>query len=1031
MPWDFGGGGSGGTPAPQTEEHHGFGSWFKGLSPWVGNRISDFARDARGLFSPSGFIHGLTHAAESIPKTRFNWKLGFYTPGTKSQIEQIARQQHGILDLGSAARGLRSSDTVAGDMPLVWTAAGLSTPAGRKQLEHHPLLTAIDVASLVTPSVKGAVGAHAAEGASEEVLQQAASKGMSLEQAVEAAKAAGHEAAHRAGKHPYMAIAHQASDKLQSYLESNHPTAAKFTPAKVLEQAGLGRLTRNLMETVGPAGMVNRLLATRMGTWAKEVSDKAKEFGVSKEQMRWLAKAYEDGKPGWRATLDQSGWEGLKAFTQFYEEKIQEFNHLGLDSKTLATKVIGGHAEIVDLSQLRRIGSYEKRIKQLQEKMGLTEQAIGDALEKGKPQLANDLRLKATRYADQIEGHMRSIAAVVPARFRGVMQPRIRGALLDVVRSKNPGETEAAIEAMLDKHLAYGSPIPRVSRALYNQTIKEVSASWTALREQGYDPIFMHHVGEDAIKAMSHPNVVPHKIPTLTQAKAYAWAPSHFTSDVSLALTHQGYEWLMREHQQYALNELVRRGFISTADDIAKKFEPEARSLMDAGKGEGRNLYQLAVDLGNKEYTKIAPGSLFPFAKLRNLKGEMYVTKSTERTLRFMRGSEQVSKLERIPKLGVDVFRVSALTLSPAYYLHIAFSTGMIDALELGPVNVARFAKKAVGMAVHHQMPEELIHAGPLLSDLEKATAAYHVAAGGAVRQMLSKVDGGLSHVTSFIHDVSQNLGYLSGKREALRAGLSPEVADRVGIDQALDLAQRWDRMTPLERVTVRNVFPFYGWMKFLFTKTLAMPFDHPLRFAIVNSFAQKELEDWQSGLPERFMSYLFPFKPDSKGTQMGIPMIGVDPFEGVANYFTLAGLYSHVNPEIRALLTQMGIDPVSAGPAFAPKMVVDPVSGFERPVNPSFLGELVKSLVPQSQAVAGGANLDADLRQLRKTDPQAWLRIVYASLGLKFLPTRYNLEDEIAKVQKRQQKVAQYNARYGTPAPATSGGGSSGGWNF
>lgn len=1016
MPWDT----SGQAPSsPSQPQHH---SLLGGVSNWVGNRVTDFARDLRGLFSPTAWWHGL----ETIPKTRFSWKLGFYTPGTKAKVEEIARTNRGF-SLSAAARAIQAGGSAADMMPLVNTYAGLTTPEGRKQLEHHPLLTAIDVSSIVAPIVKGIAGPEAAARAAESAAEEAASHGASTEQIAAAAKQAATLAMHHAGKHPYGTALGLASDTLQKYLERTHPTAAAFTPAKVLEAVGLGQLHRRLMETVGPAGRINRVLSTRMGQWSKEVMDKAEEYRVSKEQMQWLAKAYEDGTPGWRRVLEQPGMEGLRGFTHYYEDKLQEFGHLGLENKTLAARLFGDKAELIDVTQVKRLQGYERRIKQLQQKMTLTEQAIGDALSKGHPELANELRLKATRYADQIEGHLRSMDAVVPARFRGVMQPRIRGALIDLIRSKNPVATEEAIGQLLDKHLAYGSPIPNVSRALYNATIKDVSATWMRLRDEGYDPIFMHHVGDDALRQMSRPNVVPHKVPPLTQAKAYAWAPSRFVSDVSLSLIHQGYEWMMREHQQYALNELVRNRFVLDADKLAKKFEPEAEALIRQGKGEGRNVYQLAVELGNKHYTKFTPGSMFPFAKIQNLKGDLYIPKSVERTLRFMKGTEKVSKLERIPKLGVDVFRVSALTLSPNYYLHIALSTGLIDTLELGPVNMARFMKNAVGMAVHHTAPEELIHAGPLLSDLEKATAGYHVAAGGAIRQMLSRVDNGLSHVTSFIHDVSQNLGYLTGEHEAIKAGLSEDAAARVGIDQALDLAQRWDRMVPLERIAVRNIFPFYGWMSFLFRKALTMPFDHPYRFAILSTFARKELDDWQTGLPERFMSYLFPFKPDSTGKQMGIPAIGIDPFEGVANYFTLAGLYSHVNPEIRAVLTQMGVDPISAEPAFSTQMRVDPVSGYEVPVHPSFLGELVRSLVGQSQAVS--AFTDTDLKNLRKTDPQAWLRIVYSALGFRFLPTKYDLPSEIAKVQARQTKVNAYNLRYGTPktpAAASSGGG----WN-
>src|SRR5690606_20404401 len=150
-----------------------------------------------------------------------------------------------------------------------------------------------------------------------------------------------------------------------------------------------------------------------------------------------------------------------------------------------------------------------------------------------------------------------------------------------------------------------------------------------------------------------------------------------------------------------------------------------------------------------------------------------------------------------------------------------------------------------------------------------------------------------LFDINTFVDDMYRSMAYLYGKKKGMRGGLSEDAAHLAGIELANKVLQNWDAMTPLERSLLRNIFPFYGWMKHILMYTGSMPIDHPLRVGVLSNFARNEIEDW--GLPQRFYAMFMLGEPDKYGNVKAISFRGSNPFSDVANYMTLAVVINQI----------------------------------------------------------------------------------------------------------------------------------------
>jgi hypothetical protein len=246
-------------------------------------------------------------------------------------------------------------------------------------------------------------------------------------------------------------------------------------------------------------------------------------------------------------------------------------------------------------------------------------------------------------------------------------------------------------------------------------------------------------------------------------------------------------------------------------------------------------------------------------------------------------------------------------------------------------------------------------------------------------------------------------------------------------LEKVQDWFMDWSQLLPIERGFIRAVFPFYSFTSHALRAAVKLPFDHPMRVAITNSFTRAEQEDWMSGYPPIFRTLLGMPMNDDQSEFIGLNVNSFNPFRDVGNLLTLGGLLSASNPALQVLFEQLGVDPMAGGPEYAPNFVYDPRTGFSRYNAGNAVVNLAMNLVPQAQTIARYAGMDAGFRELRRTDPETANRMLASGMMLPTIFRKVDVNKEIIKTENRKfndlqdsiqrleaDNVARYNPELG-----------------
>jgi hypothetical protein len=156
-------------------------------------------------------------------------------------------------------------------------------------------------------------------------------------------------------------------------------------------------------------------------------------------------------------------------------------------------------------------------------------------------------------------------------------------------------------------------------------------------------------------------------------------------------------------------------------------------------------------------------------------------------------------------------------------------------------------------------------------------------------------------------------------RRILAEKGVSPE---EYAMKQALRAMGDYANMTPFERNIVRNVLPFYAWMRHITVLSLSLPVYHPQRVVLLGHLANEFGQD-QSELPDMFKGGYF----TEGGSFMDLRAL--NPFGDAAagGLFSLESLARATSPGVKiptAALTGLGLQ-----------------RGFERVSRPQGTGDL------------------------------------------------------------------------------------------
>jgi len=388
----------------------------------------------------------------------------------------------------------------------------------------------------------------------------------------------------------------------------------------------------------------------------------------------------------------------------------------------------------------------------------------------------------------------------------------------------------------------------------------------------------------------------------------------------------------------------------------------------------------------------------------------------------------------------MDVFRVSALALSPRFLVYNAVG-GMAMLMARTDPTVLRHLQRAKKMVDDGELPPEISTGAAMVDpDLTKAFTQdisrlatdkrtgfmWGIGEGRWLGETLRNVQKAANksfQINEWFDNVYRAMAYLDESDKALARGATATEAAESGIKLANKILQDWDAMLPWERTIMRRVFPFYGWMKHVLKYTFTLPYDHPMRVSVLTNFAANEMEDYREGIPQWMASTFFIGKegPDTK--QWSVNMRSANPWADVARYAdfdsreygsgVVLGFLTQMSPIASSVMESMGVSPMSGRARLYPEMSYDPETGRLRSTAPSILHSLPKAIVPQVEGVAGLVELagissgSRELRNMRVNNPDAFVARIWSSFGLPFAPRKRSRSFELQKSALAREQAA------------------------
>jgi hypothetical protein len=880
----------------------------------------------------------------------------------------------------AAAPGIRM-------IPGAFVTESLATPGGAGMLAQHPVFTALDVlpvANRVTHSLTG--------------------------RSLRAEAGAGIRA-------------------LEARLETR-PNLYRWTPTQILDRMGIGPRVRTMSAI---EARETQALRKRFAAFSEQVDAKVKEFGIVEADVEAFARLELQGtREAWAALNDRQ-----RGFLRWYQVELQRQLHRGFAEGyyySWGNEIYSRQEHPALLREVSRFKRAEERAGFWSSKIEELTDAIGQLMAEGTPvkgrgrfggelgkargKLSTARKRLAMWEPRRDAAHARADELAVtrpPARFRPLLAEQMRSRFRAAAGPAGSIPDWERIIAYVNE--GYYSFIPGIDSSVVRQIAAEANASWQGLRAAGLNPLFMHHLGREALGQIVAPRVIVERAPLPSQVKKRATDMRPWIPDVSLALRHMELEWLRREHSRVAVERMIDAGIIKPADDVRRAYVERGTQYAEAhGEPLSRHIGRGRIDAQiSRDWIEFDPESIYPFRRAGvQFRGGLMLPRSIAGAIDIMRTPATAWKKALDVPMGA--FRTSVLALSPSYYLHNVISGALMLGMRSDPT-VFRFFRQAYQMIRENRVPDELARGTAAVpADVARWQKAAWEAAGGRTLGRLWNEAGRARGATTqplwafaqLIDDMYRVMGYLHGKTRGVRRGLSREAAHAAGLELAQKAMVDWSRLTPVEREVIRYAIPFYGWIRFLLGYTFSYPFDHPVRAAIISNFARTEFADWGSGLPERLQSLLMFGKPDAGGKIRALPLGGPVPFLTVPSYFSLAGLLAHANPLVEGMLQTFGLDPVRAGPELHPDLGYDPVSGSLVMRRPPPWRTFLPSIIPQAGALQDVVFATRDMRELRERDPDAFRRRLLQSFGL-WAPTRIGLTEIAERAERRRFERARH----------------------
>jgi len=576
------------------------------------------------------------------------------------------------------------------------------------------------------------------------------------------------------------------------------------------------------------------------------------------------------------------------------------------------------------------------------------------------------------------------------------------------------------------------------------------------LRAQGFVPHYIPNVRSTSVGEMGTYNVFINtsRIPTVDAAFERINDFTNTIYDVSASVNKGIRQVLARDGTLEYLDDYVQQHLYPIADlQAVYAREYPLTAAADVGSRTAHFEHILQNEWG---LMKFDPQAIFGMSSARIAKDAFYIPADLAKAL-----DQIVNREQNIDKSlfgrGTTVFRTAVLGYSPRFIAHIVFGGSFLVALRVSPFvfrhisDAYRMAKQGTSEVlrshatqygadpVEYQIASGFHQTGP--RQVAAADKNFHWWSGVKMRNLLLKeqmeklnlnpdeISSWLKVLpaftfkfTNFVVNMQRAVVYLDGADKAERRGfvldeagnrvkVSPERAHEEGMRAAERVMGDLRHMTPLERHVFTRVMPFYGWTKHILRYVSSYPSDHPYRAMFLSNLANMNSEDVPSALPTRIQLLFFLGSPSPDGSVNALDVRALNPLRDTANYATIGGFLSSLNPALVIPAAATIVDPsiIFGDNVLYPNLQYNQLYGIREAAPAGNLLTAVEQFIPQTTALDAALGLSAQYRNLRKTDPAGYAKTIFESLGLPFMPEQVNIKQIAAKNEiDRYQQAAQ-----------------------
>lgn len=624
---------------------------------------------------------------------------------------------------------------------------------------------------------------------------------------------------------------------------------------------------------------------------------------------------------------------------------------------------------------------------------------------------------------------------ITPARFGAIQDEAVKSGLKRLVSSDDFRIQNGLDDPTVQQFLSYvdnGDVTSLIGNSNlttkdYVSVVNEAKQTVADMAEQGVDPTFLHRVNPNQAKATLYPTILDNKIiPSATKARGIDITP--YVPDFQVALSHQGLEYLQRMGVDQTLSTLDQTMGIDKID-LWNRVDAQAQQALARNPSLDVNAYKEKL-VRKAGYVPFDTDAYSPWTKSRTTAAgvsDRYIPAEIAANLKRLH--EGPGKIAALFDPIMNVFRTSVLPLSPRWLVNNIFSGIFLSAAEGDPLTFAKLgeAYRMVKSGELEQIPglrnngaggigaDEIKASISKMTDADRTSAIYRYKGGQFLRRMLesdpaTKILGakdaaiqGAFNVNQFTDDLYRGMTYLREHDKAIKSGATESEAGIKAASVARRIMQNFDELTPLERTTLRNIFPFYGFMQHMVRFTMRYPFDHPIRTAVIGSFARNELKDLGTGLPQDMMSMIFLGGQDENGNQKMLNLNSANPFSATGDLFSLAGLLQNSNPIAGTVAESLGLDPISGTADLYPNVKYNPETGKMEAQQGNFAANLLSNTVPLSNLVGNLLPNNQDFKNLLRDNPAAAGRQLFSSAGLPMPLQSRNIPQEIIKAESNR----------------------------